>query len=64
MRVSFLSPLPFQPMRIRKRKRQKANVELVLDARRYFKQSEIVLYRQAPEGMALAQEHNKQIQQS
>lgn len=31
------------------------------DARRYFKQSEIVLFRLAPEGMPLAQEQNKQI---
>lgn len=31
------------------------------DARRYFKQSEIVLFRQAPEGMPLAQEQNKQM---
>jgi hypothetical protein len=31
------------------------------DARRYFKQSEIVLYRQAPEGLTLAQEQNKLI---
>jgi vacuolar protein sorting-associated protein 26 len=30
-----------------------------LDARRYFKQSEIVLFRQAPEGLTLAQEQNK-----
>lgn len=29
------------------------------DARRYFKQSEIVLFRQAPEGLTLAQEQNK-----
>lgn len=32
-----------------------------LDARRYFKQSEIVLFRQAPEGMPLAIEQNKQM---
>ncbi|EON61335.1 hypothetical protein W97_00548 [Coniosporium apollinis CBS 100218] len=31
------------------------------DARRYFKQSEIVLYRQAPEGLAAAQAQNLQI---
>jgi len=31
------------------------------DARRYFKQSEIVLFRQAPEGLTLAQEQNKLI---
>lgn len=31
------------------------------DARRYFKQSEIVLFRQAPQDMPLAQEQNKQI---
>ncbi|KAF2460917.1 vacuolar protein sorting-associated protein 26B-A [Lineolata rhizophorae] len=34
------------------------------DARRYFKQSEIVLFRQAPEGLAAAQAQNQQIQQS
>ncbi|KAH9809515.1 Vacuolar protein sorting-associated protein 26 [Teratosphaeria destructans] len=34
------------------------------DARRYFKQSEIVLYRQAPENSELAQEQAKQIQGS
>lgn len=32
-----------------------------LDARRYFKQSEIVLFRQAPENMPLAIEQNKQM---
>ena len=31
------------------------------DARRYFKQSEIVLFRQAPENMPLAIEQNKQV---
>jgi len=31
------------------------------DARRYFKQSEIVLFRQAPEGLTLAEEQNKMI---
>lgn len=31
----------------------------IVDARRYFKQSEIVLFRQAPEGLTLAQEQNK-----
>jgi hypothetical protein len=31
----------------------------VPDARRYFKQSEIVLFRQAPEGLTLAVEQNK-----
>lgn len=31
----------------------------IKDARRYFKQSEIVLFRQAPEGLTLAQEQNK-----
>ena len=34
---------------------------VMTDARRYFKQSEIVLFRLAPEGMPLAQEQNKQI---
>lgn len=34
------------------------------DARRYFKQSEIVLYRQAPENSALAQQQAKEIQAS
>jgi len=33
--------------------------DLSPDARRYFKQSEIVLFRQAPEGLTLAQEQNK-----
>ncbi|KAK8156393.1 vacuolar protein sorting-associated protein 26B-A [Phyllosticta citrichinensis] len=33
------------------------------DARRYFKQSEIVLFRQAPEGLAAAVAQNQQIQQ-
>jgi hypothetical protein len=35
--------------------------EVLPDARRYFKQSEIVLFRQAPEGLTLAQEQNKMI---
>ncbi|KAI5209647.1 vacuolar protein sorting-associated protein 26 [Aureobasidium subglaciale] len=34
------------------------------DARRYFKQSEIVLYRQAPEGVEAAQRQAKEIQMS
>ena len=34
------------------------------DARRYFKQSEIVLYRQAPENSELAQRQAKEIQAS
>ncbi|KAJ9626452.1 Vacuolar protein sorting-associated protein 26 [Taxawa tesnikishii (nom. ined.)] len=34
------------------------------DARRYFKQSEIVLYRQAPEGVEAAQRQAKEIAQS
>ena len=34
------------------------------DARRYFKQSEIVLYRQAPENSALAMQQAKEIQAS
>jgi len=34
------------------------------DARRYFKQSEIVLFRQAPEGHELAQKQAKEIQAS
>lgn len=34
------------------------------DARRYFKQSEIVLYRQAPENSAFAQQQAKEIQAS
>lgn len=34
------------------------------DARRYFKQSEIVLFRQAPEGHELAQKQAKEIAQS
>jgi len=34
---------------------------LVADARRYFKQSEIVLFRQAPEGLAAAVAQNQQI---
>ena len=33
--------------------------DILRDARRYFKQSEIVLFRQAPEGLTLAQEQNK-----
>lgn len=37
-----------------------ANLRAV-DARRYFKQSEIVLFRQAPEGLAAAQAQNQQI---
>ena len=35
--------------------------DFVSDARRYFKQSEIVLFRQAPEGLTVAQEQNKLI---
>lgn len=34
------------------------------DARRYFKQSEIVLFRQAPEGVEAAQRQAKEIQMS
>jgi len=34
------------------------------DARRYFKQSEIVLYRQAPEDSELAMRQAKEIQAS
>jgi len=42
--------------------RSGANTDhLLLDARRYFKQSEIVLFRQAPENMPLAIEQNKQM---
>ena len=36
-----------------------AFADILQDARRYFKQSEIVLFRQAPEGLTLAQEQNK-----
>ena len=42
-------------------RRTKSLLMLMIDARRYFKQSEIVLFRLAPEGMPLAQEQNKQI---